>query len=62
MTDESVHWTKKVQQTARNFNLLNKNPGAEAKSGNIRPNFEVFQQTARAEKVFLDFQSFELKC
>jgi hypothetical protein len=47
MRDESVCWTKKVQQAARNFNPFNENPNPKAKSGKIRPNFGVFQQTAR---------------
>jgi hypothetical protein len=46
MTEESVCWTKKLQQAARNFNHLNENPGTEAKSGKIKPSFGVFQQTA----------------
>jgi hypothetical protein len=48
MMDESVCWTKKRQQAARNFNHLNENPGTEAKSGKIKSSFGVFQQTARA--------------
>jgi hypothetical protein len=47
MTEESVCWTKKLQQAARNFNHLNENPGTEAKSGKIKSSFGVFQQTAR---------------
>jgi hypothetical protein len=49
MKDESVCWTKKRQQTARNFNQLNENPGTEAKSGKIKSSFRVFQQTARRD-------------
>jgi hypothetical protein len=47
MMDESVCWTKKRQQAARNFNHLNENPGTEAKSGKIKSSFGVFQQTAK---------------
>jgi hypothetical protein len=47
MKDESVCWTKKRQQPARNFNHLNENPGTEAKSGKIKSSFGVFQQTVR---------------
>ena len=44
MTDESVRWTKKVQQAARNFNHLNENPGTEAKSGKINQVSEFFSK------------------
>jgi hypothetical protein len=46
MRDESVCWTKKLQQAARNFNHLNENPRTKAKSGKIKSSFGVFQQTA----------------
>jgi len=49
MKDESVCWTKKRQQPARNLNHLNENPGTEAKSGKIKSSFGVFQQTANEE-------------